>query len=95
MIEIIAVILFVVAWFALLLVAFSRFLDNGIGDIHAWLCGGLVVWMLALVVNAMVEYEKEHPCVTYESRLTYNNATKTMMPMRVCVERGEWEVGNE
>jgi putative ABC transport system permease protein len=45
---------------------------------------------LALTINAMVEHEQKNPCVTYESRLTYNAATKTMMPMRVCVERGEW-----
>ena len=30
------------------------------------------------------------PCVKYEQRMIYNAATKTMMPARVCVERGEW-----
>lgn len=34
--------------------------------------------------------EIEHPCAEYELRMHYNPATKTMMPMRVCILRGEW-----
>jgi hypothetical protein len=95
MIEIIGGILFVILWFIAAGKSLFWFADNGLGDLRAWVYGGVAVVMLALVINGLVEYEREHPCVLYESRLTYNAATKTMMPMRVCVERGEWEVGNE
>ena len=30
------------------------------------------------------------PCVQYETQMHFNAATKTMMPARVCVLRGEW-----
>lgn len=33
---------------------------------------------------------KKGPCHEYETRLMYNASTKTMMPSRVCVLRGEW-----
>jgi NADH:ubiquinone oxidoreductase subunit 4 (subunit M) len=95
MIEIIGGILLVILWFIAAGKSLLWFTDNGSGDLRAWVSGGFAVVMLAFALNAMVEYEQENPCVNYESRLTYNAATKTMMPMRVCVERGEWEVGNE
>ncbi len=95
MIEIIGGILFVILWFIAAGKSLFWFADNGAGDLRAWVYGGVAVVMLALVINGLAEYEREHPCVAYESRLTYNAGTKTMMPMRVCVERGEWEVGNE
>ena len=90
MIEIIIAILLVIAWFVLVIATLNRFFDEGVTDLKAWVLGAAAVVLLALALNAMAEYEREHPCVEYESRLTYNAATKTMMPMRVCVERGEW-----
>jgi high-affinity Fe2+/Pb2+ permease len=57
------------------------------GWIAGFLCLLLCSWGLAWVEEA----ELRNPCVQYESRMTYNAATKTMMPLRVCVERGEWE----
>ena len=95
MIEIIGGILLVILWFIAAGKSVIWFAENGSGDLRAWVYGGVAVVMLALVINGLAEYEREHPCVAYESRLTYNAATKTMMPMRVCVERGKWEVGNE
>lgn len=95
MIEIIGVILLVISWCILVGYIFIRFVDRGATDLTAWVYGGVAVWMLAWGINAMLEHERDNPCVAYESRLTLNAATKTMMPMRVCVERGEWEVGNE
>ena len=90
MIEIIAAIILVIAWLVLSGAVFIRFMDRGATDLTAWVFAWIVVWMSAWVINAMLEYERDNPCVAYESRLTYNAATKTMMPMRVCVERGEW-----
>lgn len=34
--------------------------------------------------------EKKGPCVKYDIQMRHNPATKTMMPARVCVLRGEW-----
>jgi hypothetical protein len=96
MIEIIAVILLVIVWFVATGKSMDRFINNGAADLSAWGLGTVAVLMLAWGINAMLEHKRDNPCVAYESRLTYNAATKTMMPMRVCVERGEWvEVGNE
>ena len=95
MVEIIAAILLVIAWFVLSVATVARFADHGVTDLTAWVYGGVAVWMLAWGINAMLEYEQDNPCVAYESRLTYNASYKRMMPMRVCVERGEGEVGNE
>lgn len=95
MTEIIAAILLVIGWVVLVVATLVRFGDYGATDLRALVYGGVAVWMLAWGINLGVQHERDHPCVAYESRLTYNAATKTMMPMRVCVERGEWEVGNE
>ena len=95
MVEIMAVILLVIVWFVATGKSMDRFVNYGATDLTAWVFAWIVVWMSAWVINAMLEYERDNPCVLYESRLTLNAATKTMMPMRVCVERGEWEVGNE
>lgn len=43
-----------------------------------------------LVVDGVRKKEIEQPCAEYELRMHYNPATKTMMPMRVCILRGEW-----
>ena len=95
MVEIIAIIILVIAWFVLAVATCVRFGDHGATDLRAWAYGGVAVWMLAWGINAMLEYEQDNPCVAYETQLQYNASYKRMMPMRVCVERGEWEVGNE
>jgi len=51
---------------------------------------GLVVVVLGVVINASIKEEEKGPCHQYETQLMYNAATKTMMPSRVCVLRGEW-----
>lgn len=55
--------------------------------------GILVVWLIATlgwVLQKQIQYEEEYPCVEYETKLRYNPATKTTMPMRICVLRGKW-----
>ena len=37
-----------------------------------------------------IERNKIGPCVAYETQMHYNTSTKTMMPAKVCVLRGEW-----
>ena len=90
MIEIVAVILLVIVWFVATGKSMDRFVNYGVTDLMAWALGAVAVLMLAWGINVGIEHERDNPCVAYESRLTYNAATKTMMPMRVCVERGEW-----
>lgn len=51
---------------------------------------GLVTVVLGVVINASLKESEKGPCHQYETRLMYNVATKTMMPSRVCVQRGEW-----
>ena len=49
-----------------------------------------VFLILGLMINYSVSVETKGPCHAYETQLIYNAATKTMMPSRVCVLRGEW-----
>lgn len=51
---------------------------------------GLAIVVLGVVINASIKEDEKGPCHQYETRLMYNAATKTMMPSRVCVLRGEW-----
>lgn len=51
---------------------------------------GLVTVLLGVVINASIKSEAEGPCHEYKTKMMYNVATKTMMPSRVCVQRGEW-----
>lgn len=50
----------------------------------------LCVVTFAFLCYAVVESNNKGPCVKYETQMHYNAATKTMMPARVCVLRGEW-----
>ena len=90
MIEITFWILVVIAWFVASGKSIDRFENNGATDLVAWVLVAVGVLMLAWVFSFAVDRGARNPCVEYESRMTYNAATKTMMPMRVCIERGEW-----
>ena len=90
MIEIIFWILMVIVWFVAGAMSLDRFANNGVTDLVAWVLGAIWVLMLAWVLSLAAEQGDRNPCVEYESRMTYNAATKTMMPLRVCIERGEW-----
>ena len=46
--------------------------------------------IFGLVLNSTIKSEAKGPCHKYETKMMYNVATKTMMPSRVCVLRGEW-----
>lgn len=50
----------------------------------------LVIIVLGAIINASLKVSEKGPCHQYETRLMYNAATKTMMPSRACVLRGEW-----
>jgi len=60
-----------------------------------WVCGSLCFLGVAWALAQLVEQEQTQPCAQYETRSQYNAATKTMMPMRVCVLRGEWVTEQE
>lgn len=80
-----------ITWCALLCVAIWGFLEEGSGSPTAWVASAVWFVYTSWIIAGAAEYERTRPCVAYESRMTYNAATKTMVPMRVCVERGEWE----
>jgi len=46
--------------------------------------------ILGVVLNVSFKEDEKGPCHQYETQMMYNAATKTMMPSRVCVLRGEW-----
>lgn len=50
----------------------------------------LIFLILGLAINADIKTEAEGPCHEYKIEMMYNAATKTFMPSRVCVLRGEW-----
>ena len=50
----------------------------------------LIVVVLGGVINISLKENEKGPCHQYETQMMYNPATKTMMPSRVCVLRGEW-----
>ena len=90
MIEITFWILMVIVWFVVSGKSLDRFLENDFTDPVAWMLGAVSVLMLAWMISHVTDQATRNPCVAYESRMTYNAATKTMMPLRVCIERGEW-----
>lgn len=49
----------------------------------------IIFIIIGLVVNSVIKTEDKGPCHKYETQMMYNVATKTMMPSRVCVLRGE------
>ena len=55
-------------------------------------CASVIFWIatFAFLCYAVVESGNKGPCVKYETQMHYNPAVKTMMPARVCVQRGEW-----
>jgi MFS family permease len=50
----------------------------------------LFIFLIAFIIKGATEDEAKGPCVRYETQYSYNAATKTNMPYRVCAERGEW-----
>lgn len=61
------------------------------GDIFATAAVCFAIFLIfGLVINSVIKSEAKGPCHEYKTQLMYNAATKTMMPSRVCVLRGEW-----
>ncbi len=59
---------------------------------YAAICASVVFWIAvsSLICYAVIDSNNKGPCVKYETQMHYNAAVKTMMPVRVCVQRGEW-----
>lgn len=80
-----ALVAYVVAIRILISVA-VRFPLIGLPLMALWVIGGM-----GLFLNAALDAETEAgPCHRYETHIQFNAAAKTMMPYKVCVERGEW-----
>jgi len=76
-------------WFVVAINALVTLLDRGVTlefAFSVFALAGILAWF----ISSYADYEKQYPCTLYETRMHYNAATKTPMPMRVCVERGEW-----
>ena len=50
----------------------------------------LTTVILGVVLSISFKESEKGPCHKYETQMMYNAATKTVMPYRVCVLRGEW-----
>ena len=79
----------VVLFIFVLIRSFYALLDGS----YAAKCASVIFWIVSLAVffYFVGELNNKGPCVKYETQMYYNPATKTMMPARVCVQRGEWE----
>ena len=79
----------VVGFIGLLFFFCARAIDDGsLLDIIAAV--SLIVILVAGIFKLSSEEEAKGPCIKYETHYSYNSATKTNMPYRVCTERGEW-----
>jgi hypothetical protein len=79
----------IVAWFAGVMATFIMALER-----NPWVwglaCAALIIAGLGAFFEVTQDANQKGPCVQYETQMHYNAATKTMMPARVCVLRGEW-----
>ena len=76
-------------WIGLLFFFVGRALDDG-GLLDILGAVVMTVLTVAVVIGASSQGESKGPCVKYETQWSFNAATKTNMPYKVCVERGEW-----
>lgn len=64
----------------------SRFgnvlIDIGLGITGLILCIASLLWL--------VNQDEAKPCAQYDTKMQYNPATKTTMPMKYCAVQGEW-----
>lgn len=62
-----------------------------VGSVQA-MVGAIIlsIVILGVLINISLKENEKGPCHQYETQMMYNAATKTMMPSRVCVLRGEW-----
>lgn len=51
------------------------------------------IFGLGVLINGEMAADAKGPCVESEIQMHYNAATKTMMPAKVCILRGEWVEG--
>ena len=78
-----------VAWLAGVMATGIMALDRN-PWVWGLVCAALVIAGLGTMLESVHEKNQKGPCVQYETQMHYNAATKTMMPARVCVLRGEW-----
>jgi hypothetical protein len=70
----------------------DSFLQEKVG--LRWILLAVTIGFWAAVIGFIAKTDAEQkakgPCVQYETQMHFNPATKTMMPAKVCVNRGEW-----
>ena len=89
MFEAFLITLIVVGYFVVFFFLLTQSLyDNKIAMVGFVFGCGLGVFFL---LYSGMEESKRGPCVEWQTQIMYNAATKTMMPAKFCVQRGEWE----
>lgn len=94
--EYILLAIIVLIWIGVLFASISLFMDTLWGD--GWFDNdlinlGLGIAGLVLCVASLfwaISQDEAKPCAQYDTRLQYNPATKTTMPMKYCAVEGEW-----
>ena len=89
MIELMAIIIGLSAWVFLLFYTFGYATDGEFKK--AGLTGFVWFILTALFLHHLIKYEENNPCLEYGQRMQLNPSTNTMMSVRYCKERGEWE----
>jgi hypothetical protein len=85
-----------VVWVVAVVVAFGKALWYGTeGPVKKAVLWGAALFLLVVIpLGVMFERAAQTraagPCLRYETGTHFNAATRTMMPYRRCVERGEW-----
>jgi len=80
----------------MVLVILAVWVGSSIWCAHAWVedkKGKFLSTIVCIVMNSfylglIVQDEEKNPCIKYETQLYFDAATKMIMPIQVCVERG-------
>lgn len=87
-----------ILWAAALLFLVGMFIGSVVLILNGWDAGspgsiiaGVIGLILVLSIGFWVAGSADNkPCVQHATVMQYNAATKTTMPVRYCVQYGEW-----
>ena len=80
---------FVISYIFIMCYMFYRHLEHD-SIVCALISFFMLVFLFGAIIQGSIKENERGPCVKYETQMHFNAATKTTMPARVCVLRGEW-----
>lgn len=91
MLEVVIAVTLFVAYCGLLIWLFGRAVDSeSLVSGETFLAAAVLIMGLSVLVYAAQQGDREGPCGEWRTEMQWNPGTKTMMPARFCVNRGEW-----